>query len=179
VRRPAAYLVQSPPERLVVPTVVLAGMPSTPASMAGGTSLVSWSSAASQAHALRLNAKLAHSVSQCDGSEGLAGALAGEQPGRGQLLDDAASASQGQGLDEGGEGLGEFEPFGPQLQAHGVAVALDVLGGERDDAAQGLGVEDDQCCCDPVGGIEGVVGDQAAGDAPALFGVGPRCGRPR
>jgi hypothetical protein len=51
-----------------------------------------------------LNAKLAHSVSQCDGSEGSAGALAGEQPGRGQLLDDAASASQGQGLDEGGEG---------------------------------------------------------------------------
>jgi hypothetical protein len=41
VRRPAAYLAQSPPERVVVPTAVREGMPSTQASRAGGTSLVS------------------------------------------------------------------------------------------------------------------------------------------
>jgi hypothetical protein len=74
-----------------------------------------------QAHALRLNAKLEHSVSQRDGSEGSAGALAGEQPGRGQLFNDAASASQGQGLDEGGEGLGEFEPRSGRCPPHDVS----------------------------------------------------------
>ncbi len=69
--------------------------------------------------------------------------MAGEQPGRGRLLGDAASSALGQGLDEGGERLGEFGPVATQMHVHGVALTLDVLGGQRDDVAQGLGVGDD------------------------------------
>jgi hypothetical protein len=58
---------------------------------------------------------------------------------------------------------------------HVAACDDDVGGGERDDARQRLGVEDDERAGDSVDGVEIVVSQQVVSDAPAFFGVG-RCG---
>jgi hypothetical protein len=47
----------------------------------------------------------------------------------------------------------------------------DVGGGEGDDPGQGLGVEHDERAGDAVGGVEGVVVDEAPREVPAVFGV--------
>jgi hypothetical protein len=84
----------------------------------------------------------------------------------------AVGAGAGQVCDERGEWLGEFQLVSSQRDRDGLPVAVDVGSGERGDACQRLGVEGHQGGGDAVGGVDGVVGDEPAGQRPAMLGVG-------
>jgi len=99
------------------------------------------------------------------------GVAAGEQPAGGDVVDGAVMASSRQTAQERGEWFVNLQRVGAQAKPHLVVVADDVIGGEGDDPGQGLGVEHDQRAGDPVGGVEGVVVDEASGEVPTVFGV--------
>jgi hypothetical protein len=77
----------------------------------------------------------------------------------------------GRGLHEGGKRFGEVKEVGAQAQCDANAGVPDMLGGERDDAAEWLRVKDYQGTRDPVSRIEGVVSHQTPGNPPAFLGV--------
>ena len=111
-------------------------------------------------------------------AEGVAGASTGEQPGlRVGSGDDVAALAGGDQLaDQGGQRLGEGDRDAAEGDGDGVAVVVDVVGGELGDGGDALGVEQEQQPGDPVGGLEGVVVQESSGVVPAFLGVVRPCG---
>jgi hypothetical protein len=89
------------------------------------------------------------------------------------LVDATPSSYRGRGglADEPGQWFGEQDGFAPQLEADLGVAGVDVVKGEADDAAGGLGVEKYQESGDAVLGFDGVVVQQPAGLVPAGLGV--------
>jgi hypothetical protein len=101
-----------------------------------------------------------------------AGMGAGQQPWAGELVGDAVAAPHGQLFDEGDERLVDGQGVPAEGEGGGaVVVAVEVAGGEGDDSAQRLAVEDDESAGDAVVGTDGVVGDEASGEHPTSVGV--------
>jgi len=99
-----------------------------------------------------------------------AGVRTGEQPGVGQVFCGSVAPSGRQVLDEGGQWFGQVHWMMAEPQMHLLLGDLDVGGGHRH-AADGLAVDDNERAGDPVGRVDGVVGEQLLRDAPAFLTV--------
>jgi hypothetical protein len=97
----------------------------------------------------------------------------GEQPGRGGGLveDGVASAVLNELQDEVGEGFGEDDGRAAELECDVVSGVVDVVGGEAADGPEVLGIEQEQEADDPVGGLQGVVLQEAGCVVPAFLAV--------